>query len=148
MSKKFNTAFLEAYIELEIACNAMFGLKRGGVTEYINRLINAKSSPDRDEILPKLVMYRNIRNRIAHEEGAISTINDLAKADVTWIKSFKKLVDKKKDPLSLFYQKARRYERGRVASKVGVVLLVVAVIAAAVILLTNFDAILALAGLK
>ena len=77
MSNKFNTLFLNSYLELDKVCCLKFGVVTGGVTEYINRLINARFAPDRDEVLPRLVRYRNIRNRMAHEAGALTDIDEI-----------------------------------------------------------------------
>ena len=83
MKRNLNVSFLEAFVRLDVLCSQKFGVKHGGVTEYINRLINARFAPERDEILPALVEYRNIRNRLVHEEGELAeegrgiTYNDL-----------------------------------------------------------------------
>ena len=62
MSKRLNERFLSSYIELEKTCCEKFGVPTGGVTEYINRLNNARFAPGRDEALPRLVRYRGTRN--------------------------------------------------------------------------------------
>lgn len=117
MSNKMNSAFLNAYIELDKICCAKFGTVTGGVTEYINRLINSRFAPERDDVLPRLVKYRNIRNRIAHEEGALKNIDEITKADIKWIDGFKSDISKKKDPISVYLRKARKYARRRRARK-------------------------------
>ena len=108
MSKKRNTEFLEAYIAFEAICTEKFGLRNGGATEYINNLIRYTGAPKRDSILPKLVSYRNIRNRMAHENGALTKIKDIGASDVRWLKKFTKLVVRKKDPVSIAMLKASR----------------------------------------
>ncbi|MBR2650870.1 MAG: hypothetical protein IKD45_04350 [Clostridia bacterium] len=60
MSKKINEKFIKAYIELDKLCCENFGIRAGGVTEYINRLSNIRFAPGRDEVLPHLVKFRNI----------------------------------------------------------------------------------------
>lgn len=117
MSNKLGGAFLNSYIELDKICCLKFGIVTGGVTEYINRLINARYAPGRDDVLPRLVRYRNIRNRIAHEEGVLQSIEDISRADIKWIASFSKDLTKKKDPISLYLRKARNYARRKRAKK-------------------------------
>ena len=58
--KKINEAFYAGYIELDRDCCEKFGVSSGGVTEYINRLNNARFAPGRDDVLPRLVRYRNL----------------------------------------------------------------------------------------
>lgn len=118
MSRKVNEAFFEEYKALDNICCRKFGTDKSGVTEYITRLNNARFAPMRDEVLPRLVKYRNIRNSIAHDEGALYEITDIIKSDVKWIKYFIKLLEKKKDPLSLYLRKARRHAKLRRARKV------------------------------
>ena len=118
MGKKINEAFFEEYKVLENICCQKFGTDKNGVTEYITRLNNARFAPMRDELLPRLVKYRNIRNSLAHDAGALYEISDIGKTDVKWIKYFVKLLEKKKDPLSLYLRKARRHAKLRKARKV------------------------------
>ena len=113
MSKKINEKFLNAYMELDKAFCVKLGVSAGGVTEYINRLSNTRFAPRRDEVLPVLVKYRNIRNLFAHEPGSIRKSDDLAKSDLVWLKKFSRDLDKKKDPISAYLKKARRYARNR-----------------------------------
>lgn len=113
MSNKLNGAFLNNYIELDKICSVKFGTVSGGVTEYINRLINARFAPDRDEVLVRLVRYRNIRNKIAHEEGTSQGLEEISRADIRWIDNFKKELNKKKDPISVYLRRARSFARRR-----------------------------------
>jgi hypothetical protein len=109
MGKRINEKFLTCYMELDKNCCDKFGIATGGTTEYINRLNNARFAPGRDDALPRLVKYRNIRNKIAHEIGSIRKINDITKVDIAWIKKFNKDIIRRKDPISLYLKKARRY---------------------------------------
>ena len=113
MSKKINEVFLAEYIELDKNCCEKFGTNTGGVTEYINRLNNARFAPGRDDVLPRLVRYRNTRNKMAHEAGVLTKSEEITKADVKWIRAFDKSVVKKNDPISLYLRKARKYIRRR-----------------------------------
>lgn len=129
MGKKINESFLSAYMELDRYCSEKFGVSTGGVTEYINRLNNARFAPGREEALPHLVRYRNLRNKLAHEAGSIRRLNEITKQDVKWVKSFTKDLSKKKDPISVYLKKARRYARRRRVYKIvtvvcGVIMLI------------------------
>lgn len=111
--KKINEAFLAGYIELDRDCCEKFGVSTGGITEYINRLNNARFAPGRDEVLPRLVRYRNTRNKFAHETDALRKTDEVTKVDVKWLRSFNKDIIKKRDPISLYLRKARKYARRR-----------------------------------
>ena len=117
MSKKINEAFLEDYIALDKLCCGKLGTSKMGLTEYITRLNNARFAPSRDEVLPRLVKYRNIRNSLVHDESALASSSDLTKTDLKWLKMFIKAMEKKKDPLSLYLRKARRHAKLRRARK-------------------------------
>ncbi len=113
MGRRLNERFLANYIELDKNCCEKFGVATGGVTEYINRLNNARFAPGREEALPRLVKYRNLRNKMAHELGSLRKMNDVTKADVAWIHKFDKDITKRRDPISSYLKKARRYARRR-----------------------------------
>ena len=84
MGKRLNHNFLEIYKELDRDCCEKFGVTSGGVTEYINRLNNTRFAPDRDDVLPRLVRYRNIRNKFAHDVASIRKSDEISKADIRW----------------------------------------------------------------
>ncbi len=113
MGKRLNHNFLEVYKELDRDCCEKFGVTSGGVTEYINRLNNARFAPDRDDVLPRLVRYRNIRNKFAHDVDSIRKSDEISKADIKWVRGFNKDLIKKRDPISAYLRKARRYARRR-----------------------------------
>ena len=94
-------------------CCTKFGLATGGVTEYINRLNNARFAPGRDDVLPRLVRYRNLRNKFAHEVGALRKVDEISKFDIRWLTNFQRDVSKKRDPISTYLRKARRFARRR-----------------------------------
>ena len=131
MSRKINEKFLNNFLELDKLCCEKFGVATNGVTEYINRLNNARFAPNRDEVLPKLVKYRNLRNRFAHEPQAIRKCDDINKADVKWVGKFKKTVKAKKDPITKYVKKARRFARRRKFGKALLVILILGALAAA-----------------
>ncbi len=113
MGKKINLNFLETYKVLDRDCCEKFGVASGGVTEYINRLNNARFAPDRDDVLPRLVRYRNIRNKFAHDIGSIRKSDEITKADLKWMRGFNKNIIKRRDPISVYLRKAKRYARRR-----------------------------------
>ena len=131
MSRKTNEKFLNNFLELDKLCCEKFGVATNGVTEYINRLNNARFAPNRDEVLPQLVKYRNLRNRFAHEPQAIRKCDDIAKADIKWVAKFKKSAKKKKDPISKYLKKARRFARKRKFGRSLLVILILAALAVA-----------------
>ena len=131
VSRKTNEKFLANFLELDKLCCEKFGVASNGVTEYINRLNNARFAPDRDEVLPRLVKYRNLRNRFAHEPQAIRKCDDIAKADIKWVAKFKKSAKKKKDPISKYLKKARRFARKRKFGRSLLVILILAALAVA-----------------
>ena len=133
MSKKINKKFLKLYVELDNRCCDRLGVKAGGVTEYINRLESARFAPKRDEVLDALNKYRNVRNVLAHDAKAIKKNKILIKRDLKWIKKFIKSLKRKKDPISAYLRKARKYARRKKAKKVILWLLVIAAAAAAVL---------------
>ena len=113
VGRRLNERFLANYIELDKNCCEKFGVTTGGVTEYINRLNNARFAPGREDALPRLVKYRNLRNKMAHELGSLRKMNDVTKADVAWIRKFDKDINKRRDPISSYLKRARRYARRR-----------------------------------
>lgn len=117
MGRRLNESFLNCYVELERDCCEKFGVSSGGVTEYINRLNNARFAPGREDVLPRLVRYRNIRNKMAHELGLVRRVNEISKSDIAWLKKFDKDVVRQRDPISIYLRKARRFARRRRAKR-------------------------------
>ena len=130
---KTNQAFLAAYIDLDKTCSEKLDTSKG-VTDYIDRLTNLRFAYGRGEILPRLIKYRKIRNRIAHEPGAMKELSELSKADISWLKKFNKKVGRGKDPVSKYLKnagaRAKLRALVRVCALIGAALLVIAVIAA------------------
>ena len=131
MGRRINEAFLSLYMDLDKDCCEKFGVASGGVTEYINRLNNARFAPGRDDVLPRLVRYRNLRNKFAHEIAAIRRVDEITKVDVNWLRAFDKDVRKKKDPISLYLRKARKYARRRKIRRIFYIVLIVIIAALA-----------------
>lgn len=111
VGKRINEKFLSCYMELDKVCCGKFGIAAGGVTEYINRLNNARFAPGRDDVLPRLVRYRNLRNKFAHEVGALRRVDEISKIDIRWMKHFHRDLTRKQDPISAYLRKARKYAR-------------------------------------
>ena len=132
MGKRINERFLAKYIELDRNCSDKFGVTTGGVTEYINRLNNASLAPGRDEALPRLVKYRNLRNKLAHEVGALRRMDEITKQDVAWIVKFNRMLMRKRDPISAYLRQARRYVRMRKLRRVAIVGLIFMLVGIAV----------------
>jgi mRNA-degrading endonuclease RelE of RelBE toxin-antitoxin system len=131
MSKKINKKFLKLYVELDSHCCDRLGVKAGGVTEYINRLESAKFAPKRDETLDSLNKYRNVRNILANDPKAMKKSKILTKQDLKWIKKFNKTLKKKKDSISSYLKKARKFARNRKLKRVCIVLALAGAAAAA-----------------
>ena len=106
---RINMSFFNAYLELDKICAQKLEIKRGGVSEYINRLVELRFAPGRNEVLPKLLRYRKIRNIIAHEEHSFDKLDEITKADVKWINRFARSVNYKTDPISRYERKAMLY---------------------------------------
>lgn len=109
---RINQKFLGEYLELDKALCQKLDSK-AGVTEYINKLNGAKYAPGRDNSLHRLIKYRGLRNRIAHEPGALKDIDNITRDDIIWLKGFKKQVMRGKDPLSVYLKKASSRIRNR-----------------------------------
>ena len=109
MSSKINMSFFKAYIELDKVCADRLGVEKNGVSAYINSLVELRFAPERSEVLPRLIKYRKARNIIAHEDGAIDQLDALTKDDIKWLNRFAKSVSHKRDPISRYERKARRY---------------------------------------
>lgn len=128
MGSKINLSFFKAYLELDKICAERLGVERSGVTAYINSLVELRFAPDRSEVLPRLIKYRKARNIIAHEDGAMDRLDELSKADIKWINKFAKQVSRRRDPVSRYERKARRYAIWKKVRVVLIILLTLGVI--------------------
>ncbi|MBO5010679.1 MAG: hypothetical protein IKJ13_03705 [Clostridia bacterium] len=135
-NSKINQAFLSEYLELDKLCAERFDTK-SGITEYIRKLTDVRFASGRENALHRLTKYRSIRNRIAHEPGAIKNIDTVAKGDISWLKAFTKDVKRGKDPLSV-YLKAASKRAGRGALKRTLILAGILAAALAVIVIAAF----------
>ena len=130
---KTNMTFFNAYIELDKACCTLLEVSRGGASAYINKLAELRFAPDRSEVLPKLLKYRKLRNIIAHEEDALLDLDEITKSDIRWLNRFTASVNGKRDPVSRYLRKARRYA---IWKKVKIVLIALLFIALAIVVLS------------
>ena len=130
MANKINLAFFNAYLELDKVCRERFEVSKGGVTAYINRLVEYRFAPDRSEILQRLIRYRKLRNIIAHEVDAFDVIDEITKDDIKWLNEFTKKIEKNRDAVSKYERKTKMYSFWRKARLaligVGVVIVIVA----------------------
>ena len=137
MGKRQNELFLNNYIELDKACCDKFGVTSGGVGEYINRLNNARFAPNRDVVLPRLVRYRNIHKRFYYEPGAVRKDEEIGRDDIRWISRFRRDVLSKRDPISVYLRKARRYAFKKKLSRILIFGLLAIIVVLVVILLVT-----------
>lgn len=119
MSGKTSQTFLDAFISMDNACKSALQSNKnlenmsfsghGGVTVYINKLVELRFAPERSEVLPKLIRYRNIRNRLVHEKNAGKVV-EVSKKDINWINKFEKRLKKGRDPISTYLRNERIYK--------------------------------------
>ena len=137
MSSKINMSFFNAYLELDKVCAQRLDISRGGVSAYIGRLVEYRFAPDRNEVLPKLIKYRNYRNTIAHEENAMADLSEITKADIQWLNRFSKSVAGKRDPVSRYERKARRFAVWKKIRFVLIGILAIALVVCGAIIIKN-----------
>ena len=63
---------------------------------------------------------------MAHELGSLRKMNDVTKTDLKWIRAFDKDITKRRDPISKYLRRARRYARRRKIQKYVTVFAIVA----------------------
>ena len=124
MNEKISHSFLDAFISMDNACkDALKSNKNlenlsfsgnGGVTVYINQLVELRFAPERNEVLQRLVKYRKIRNRLVHEKNARDNV-EISKKDIFWINKFERRLTRGRDPISIYLRNEKIY---RIWSKV------------------------------
>lgn len=139
MGNKLNMSFFNAYLELDKVCAQKLEISRGGVSAYIDKLVELRFAPERSEVLPKLIQYRKYRNIIAHEEGAFSGLDEITKSDIQWINRFARSVAGKRDPVSRYVRKARRFAIWRKVRAVLIAVLAVGAVVAAIVILKSLN---------
>ena len=126
-----NQIFFNTYIKVDKVCCAKLGIEQGGVTAYINKLMNARFAPDREQTLDQLTSLRALRNLMAHEEGVMSgNVKHLTKQDVKWLQNFERDLVHNRDPISRYLRRARGYvRRRRVVAVIAILVLAAAAVA-------------------
>lgn len=129
MGKRLNENFLQIYLEMDHVLCDKFGITSGGVTEYITRLNNARFAPGRDDVLPKLVRYKNLRNRFINEPGSVRKTDDITKDDIRCLRRFIRDLKKRKDPISKYLRKSGLYLLMKRLGRIMTSLIILALIA-------------------
>ena len=106
---------------------------------YINKLVQERMVPEREEVLPRLIRYRNLRNKLAHESNALNDVNEIEKSDLKWMVSFTRTVSRKKDPIALYENQTQRYVRSKKIGNIIKISLLAICAIAAVVALMYFD---------
>lgn len=112
LSKRTKDKFLCRYAELDEELCRFFGIYRGGISEYINRLNISFEENGDGETLARLLRLRRARNLLVHKPRESAAFSELSRADVLWLRRFCVLVRKGRDPISrglLQRKKHRRY---------------------------------------
>lgn len=110
---KINAEFVEKFGELEKLCNDIYSQKHG-VSCYIDDMINMQGKynvKDWNNYLKKLKEARHKRNKLTHGEVGFSE-KYILKEDIEFVEQFRKLLLKKQDPISIYYQKTKRTKPG------------------------------------
>ena len=127
MKKKvnLNEAFYNNYMEVDRLCSAKFGVMSGGVSNYIDRLTNSRFASNREDVLKRLIKYRDVKRVLCKEGGLLSATDGVCRADVRWLKDFAKDLVNKQDPLFKYLRRSRAYVTMR---KTVIAFLIIAVI--------------------
>lgn len=115
---KINGKFLELYMEIDRLCSVKFGVGTSGVTEYINRLEKMRFATGGIDVIPRLIQYRNLRNKLSHEAGAVRRVLEITPHDIKWLTRFKRELLKRRDPISVYLRCARRQERRKTIKRI------------------------------
>ena len=105
MSRSKNVSFMESYISLENAADAATGKKGGGVSAYIMELERQKLNTGAKETLKNLKKYRSIRNKLAHDSGALKHSTEIRSSDIRAVKKLTSKIKSFTDPLSRLRRK-------------------------------------------
>ena len=132
MSVKLNRIFFDSYLKVDKLAAQKFGIEKGGVSAYINRLINSRFAPDREQTLSRLIKYREMRNVLAHEGGAFESFSEIGRDDIKWIQGFESDLARRRDPISRYLRKSKNYVMRRGLTAFVIVLALALAAAAAV----------------
>ena len=115
-----NVKFQEEYKKLDALCKDLLKTETG-VTDYINQM--ESTIPKKSALVTcfaddykKLKHYRWVRNKLAHEVGALD--EELCDSDdVKWIVDFSRKIKKLQDPLSLIQNNKNKKTKKREIKK-------------------------------
>lgn len=101
-----NVKFQEEYKKLDALCKDVLGSETG-VTEYINQMDMTSPSDQAlvsswREDYKNLKHYRWVRNKLAHEVGALDEVL-CNENDIDWLIDFSKRIKKGRDPFSIIH---------------------------------------------
>ena len=117
--KRLNIRFFDEYKELDNLCIDLFGEIDGqrGVTLYIDRM-GESSDPGKSEIDDWESDYKNLkdvrrtRNQLAHSQDSFSD-KVCTKEQLDFVLSFKKKLQKGRDPLSILQNRTAKKKTRR-----------------------------------
>lgn len=125
---KRHIEFYNTFCEVENICRAKLGVASDGVKSYINRLKSTRYALNREEVLKRLARYNSAAAFIGHEGGSEECIVGICKADIKWLKRFKRSLVKKQDTLSRYLRRAKASKGRRIfVVIISVILLLVAI---------------------
>lgn len=133
--KRLNIRFFDEYKELDNLCIDLFGEVDGkrGVTLYIDRM-SESSDPGKSEIDDWESDYKNLRdvrhtrNQLAHSQDSFSD-KVCTKEQLNFVLSFKKKLQKGRDPLSILQKRTAKKKARRRFNALMILLLLSLVIA-------------------
>ena len=131
--EQLNEKFTAAFEALALACNTRFGLTKGGVDEYLARLSKIRvADADRDEVKAKLLASKSA---YALLKAGSEPEAPVTKDDARFLENLADDIANKKDPLMNFIHTAKKYirrrETGKFFIRLGLWLLVAAVVTGA-----------------
>ncbi len=107
MSKGTNVKFIEKYIILENAANVLMNKKSSGVSAYISELETLALDASAKETLKLLKKCRFVRNKLAHDPGALKSNGEITNDDIRFIKKLTSDMQRRRDPLSRLLNPSR-----------------------------------------
>ncbi len=119
--ENLNYVLFEEFKRLDKLCEEIYNAKHG-ITNYINdmkstSLYNYRHIPKWNTDLEQLIRLRNIRNQLAHSEGAFYQ-ETCTQQDIDWIQNFHKRILEQSDPLAMLYQNLQA--RTQVSKKIDI----------------------------
>lgn len=122
MGKSRNLTFMEQYIILEATANELMSKKSGGISSYITELERQKLDTGADTVA-LLKKCRAVRNKLAHDPGALRANSEITASDIKEIKHLTSRIKKRRDPLSVCLKGQKKR-----AAKVKLAIVVIAAI--------------------